>query len=146
MRLAALVALAVLVLAACGSGEDDPRPRAAPPATTTEETAAETQPGGWASEQELAWLRKVGRWSTRFNREVTDLQVWAADPATQERLDSPDDALVTELERLVAPIRACRESFDREVCYGPTGRVQRGANRMREACDGNREFADHLVI
>jgi hypothetical protein len=141
-RLRALAFAALVAIATGCSGSDDEKAarttasgKTETTVGTTENGRAETIAGGWASDRELAWLEKFGRWNTRLNAGIARLQRFATNPRTEGRVERGDAAALAELDRLLEPLRACADKFRTDVGEPPTDRLREAAKLMTDACE-----------
>jgi hypothetical protein len=95
----------------------------------------ETGTGAWATNAELAWLEKFGAWNLGFNAGLMKIDAFAADAYNQESLELGDEAVIAKLERLLAPLRQCEQTFAEEVGEPPSERLRESADLMAEACE-----------
>ena len=147
-RLCACVLAAFLTLTACSGSEDEKAATRTKSATAEQEadsTGAETGPGGWATEPELAWLRKFGSWNHELNVALSELQSFAANPRKQASVERGEESALAEFERLLAPLRECADTFEVRVGEPPTERLASGAELMASACNHYRNVAEKAL-
>jgi hypothetical protein len=96
--------------------------------------AAGQERGSWASEAELAWLKKLGAWESRLMRGLREAALIETTPHLARRLLTRDGWTMELHDRALRPALSCSADLGRGVGPAPTSRLSRALTEFRRAC------------
>ncbi|HEX2044555.1 MAG TPA: hypothetical protein VHF23_02875 [Gaiellaceae bacterium] len=149
MALAVSAALAFAAGAACSGSREAQAPAQPSGGEPSPSTSTRSEPldegEGWASPEELAWMREFAAWSSVINTALVGIRRFSADPSRRRALADGDEDVVEEWKTALRPLTSCAETFRARVGDPPTERLLEAAGLMEAACEHYARAAEASV-
>jgi hypothetical protein len=144
VRLALGIACAASALVGAGCSGGTPHADAKPKAGGV--LGAGVASGGWASDAELEWLRKLGAWDARLIGGLRRAARIESTPRLVRRLLAHDSATVLAHNRALAVAGTCSADLRSSVGAPPTARLRRTAKAFDRACTHLERFHNAMTL
>ena len=132
----------VLVCIGCSSSER--RANAKPDAAGV--LGAGQRAGAWASDAELAWLRKLGVWDARLLAGLRRAAEIESSPGLVRKLLRHDSATILAHNDALAVASTCSADLRRSVGPPPTRRLKPALDRFERACKHLERFHNAMTL
>jgi hypothetical protein len=141
---ATLVVTAACVLASLGCPAETRQAKAKP--TGGAVLGAGQRAGGWASDAELAWLRKLGLWDSRLLAGLRRAARIESHPKLVRKLLQHDSATILAHSDALSVASTCSADLRSSVGRPPTRRLQAALDRFRRACTHLERFHNAMTL
>jgi hypothetical protein len=135
-------AACALLAAGCSGGAD--RAKAEPDAGRV--LGAGQPAGAWASEAELAWLRRLGAWNSRLLAGLRRAAAIESSPALVRKLVQHDSATILAHNDALGVADTCSADLRTSVGPTPTRRLQPALRRFERACMHLQRFHNAMTL
>jgi hypothetical protein len=139
---AGLACAACLVVTGCAG---EPRQAKATPRTSSV-LAAGPDGGSWASDAELAWLRRLGAWDMRLVAGLRRAAAIESSPKLVRKLLQHDSTTVLAHNNALGVAGTCSADLRSSVGSPPTARLRRAVDRFARACLHLQRFHNAMTL